>query len=179
MRVGDQFRLIRYSVFGALAPGALVGMIAVTSGAFPVWWALVAGIASGGLTGWAVTTLFGLTQLVDLAAQSAHGGRHYYFDQRELRVVFDGEGDVWVRLRDIQACVGGDAGVVRHFQNDEAARVEGQGRYVYLSVDGVRRFLKTSRHGDRKKFLLWFERELLLPLEQRRARGLPLHSTGD
>jgi hypothetical protein len=179
MRVGDQFRLLRFSLLGALAPGGLVAMIAVTSGKFPVWWAVVAGLASGALTGWAATTIFGLTQIAQLAAHAVHAGRNYYFEQIEIRVVFDDGGTAWLRLHDVRACIGGDAGSVRHFHSNEAALVEGMGRHIYLSAEGVRRYLKTNRHAARQKFHLWFERELLAPIEQRRTRGLPLHATGE
>ena len=179
MRVGDQTRLIAGTLLGACVPAALVAVVAQSTGRVSVWWVLPVALAAGTLTAWAMTTIFGLSQIARLAAQAAHGGRHYYFEQREIGVVFDDAGQVWLRLKDLQACVGGSAAVVRHFQGDEASLVQGKRRDVYLSVGGVRRLLKLNRHADRQKFLLWFERELLAPIEQRRARSLPLHSTGD
>jgi hypothetical protein len=178
MRLGDRVRVLRLGLLGAGAPGALMFVALWATGKASLWWALPFALAAGLLTAWAMTTFFGVAQLERLAARAVHGGRHYYFGHDELRVVFDDDGGAWMRQADVTRVVGGDPRGIRHFTPDEATAIEGGGRHVYLSVAGVRRYLNTTRHPDRQKFLLWFERDFIAPIEKRRARNLPLHSTG-
>jgi hypothetical protein len=178
MRLGDRVRILKLGLLGAVAPGALLLVLLWATGRASPWWALPFGLASGLVTTWAMTTFFGVTQLERLAARTVHGGRHYYFGHDELRVVFDDGGRAWMRLEDVRRVAGGDPRGIRHFGPEESTTIEGGGRHAYLSVTGVRRYLNTSRHPDRQKFLLWFERDFVAPNEKRRERNLPLHSTG-
>lgn len=178
MRVGDKVRFLQVAVLGGLGPAALFAALAWATGRMPVWQGVLIGLGTGGFAIWAAWTFFGVTHIERLAARVAHGGRHYYFGQEEIRVVFDDFEEAWVRLADLQRCIGGDPRGVRHFHATEATRIEGGGRHLYLSVAGVRRYLRTTRHPDRQKFSTWFERDFVAPFETRRARNLPLHSTG-
>lgn len=179
MRLGDQVRFLQIALIGCLVPGLLMAFWAWANG-HPVWWAVPSGIASGLLTslaGWSF--FFGIAQIERIAARRVHGGRHHYFEQQELRLVFDEVDDVWVCLADLQKCIGGEAAAVRHYAPHEATIFEGRGRAVYLSVAGARRYLRRSRHADLPKFVKWFECDLLAPIERRRERGLPLYSSGE
>jgi hypothetical protein len=178
MHLGDKIRMVQVGVLGACAPACLYALLGFASERFPLWWAIPFGVATGLATTWAASTFFGITQLHQLAARSVHGGRHYYFGLQELRVVFDDDGCAWMRLDDVRLCVGGDGRGVRHYAPAEATLVQGAGRHVYLSVAGVRRYLRLARHADLAAFTLWFERDFVIPLERRRERNLPLHSTG-
>jgi hypothetical protein len=178
MRVGDKVRFIQVALLGGFAPALVFGFFAWITGRVPLWWALLLGLVCGAIAIWAGWTFFGITHLERLAAHAVHGGRHYYFEHEEIRVVFDDYEEAWIRLADVRRCVGGDASGIRHFHPREAARVDGGGRHVYLSVVGVRRYLKTLRHPDKQRFSVWFERDFVTPFERRRERNLPLHSTG-
>lgn len=178
MRSGDRVRLIPVIVLGTFAPMLLLGLLSLASGRFPLWWALPVGLACGGIAAWAVLTFFGVAHLERMAAKAVHGGRHYYFGHDEIRVLFDDDDRAWLRLADIRVCLGGDGRGVRHFAPAELTLIAGEGAKPYLSIDGVRRYIKTSRHPDRQRFVLWFEREFVAPLEKRRERHLPMQSTG-
>ena len=178
VRAGDRIRFIPIVVVGTLAPGLLLALMAGLTGAIPVWWSIPFGLACGALAAWASLTFFGVAQIERLAAAAAHGGRHYYFEQQEIQVRFDEAGGAWLRLADIRRCVGGDTHGIRHYASTEACLVDGEGRAIYLSIGGVRRYVRLVRHADKRAFLLWFERDFVVPIERRRERNLPLHSTG-
>lgn len=178
MRLGDQARFLQISLICSLVPGLLVAGAAWATGR-PIWWAVPIGIASGLFAGWACWSFFGIGHLERIAAHRVHGGRHHYFEQQELRIVFDEVDDLWLCLDDMRKCIGGDAAVIRHYASHEATTFAGRGRAVYLSVAGVRRYLRQSRHPDLLKFTKWFETDLLAPIERRRERGLPLYGSGE
>jgi len=178
MRVGDKVRAIQVALIGGLAPGLVFGLLAWVTGRVPVWWSVFIGIGTATLAIWAAWTFFGIAHLERMAARAAHGGRHYYFGQQEIRVVFDDADGAWLRLADVRCCIGGDAARIRHFLPSEATTFSGSGRHVYLSEPGVRRYVAVTRHPDLQKFMLWFERDFIAPLDARRARNLPLHGTG-
>ena len=178
MRVGDKIRFLQVGLLGTLVPTALLGGFAWASERMSVWWGLAIGLACAPFAIWAGWTFFGITHLERLAARIAHGGRHYYFEHEEIRVMIDDFDDAWIRLADLRRCIGGAASGVRHYHPTEATRIKGGGRHAYLSVAGVRRYLGTTRHADKQKFSLWFERDLVAPFERRRDQGLPLHGTG-
>ncbi|MBL8385074.1 MAG: hypothetical protein JNM90_18470 [Burkholderiales bacterium] len=178
MRSGDRIRALQLVPYVGLLPAALFALAAWTTGRFPVWWAVPVGLIGSVAAIWAGATFFGVTHLERLAAQAVHGGRHYYFEQHEIRVLFDEDDGLWLRLDDIRRAVGGDPRVLRHFGDDEATHFAGQRRRVFVSAAGARRYLKSSRHPDRARFLLWLERDLEAPIAKRRERGLTLHGTG-
>ena len=179
MYLGDKVRMLQVAILGGLAPALVFALMAFASGRMPVWWALPFGLATCLFTVWAAGTFFGISWLHGLAARAVHGGRHYYFGLQEIRVVFDDEDEAWLRLADLRACIGGDGRGVRHYSVLEATRVEGQGDQPYLSVAGVRRYMRMARHPDLAAFALWLERDFVMPLERRRERSLPLHSSGE
>ena len=178
MRAGDRIRFIPIVVVGTLVPGFLLALMAGLTETIPVWWSIPFGLAFGASTAWASFTFFGVSHLERLAAVAAHGGRHYYFEREEIQVRFDEAGGPWLRLADIRRCVGGDASGIRHYAPTDASLLDGEGRAIYLSIAGVRRYVRLVRHADRGAFLLWFERDFVVPIERRRERKLPLHSTG-
>ena len=178
MRLGDQVRFLQVALIGTLAPGMVVALWAWANGR-PIWWAVPIGVVSGLFAGWASWAIFGIASLERIAAHRVHGGRHHYFEQQEIRVVFDEVDDLWVCLDDMRKCIGGDAAAIRHYAAHEATTFEGRGRATYLSVDGTRRYLRLARHPDLLKFTKWFETDLLAPIERRRERGLPLYGSGD
>ena len=178
MRIGDQVTFLQVTLIGSLVPGLVVVLWAWANGR-PIWWAVPVGMASGLFAAWASWALFGFAHLERIAAHRVHGGRHHYFEQQEVRVVFDEVDDVWLCLDDMRKCIGGDAAAIRHYAAHEAATFEGRGRGLYLSVAGARRYLRLARHPDLPKFMKWFETELLAPIERRRARGLPLYGSGE
>lgn len=177
MSAGDRVRLGRAALLGGLAPLPLFVVLYMTEQA-AAWKLVVLGVCSSALAAWSSATWFGLRHVHAAAARAVFGGRHYYFGHQEIRVLFDDYDEAWMRLVDIRACLGGDGRGVRHYAPGEATLIAGEGRHVFLSISGVRRYLGTSRHPDRQKFTVWLERDFLLPLEKRRERRLPLHSTG-
>ena len=179
MRSGDRIRLAQLAVYGAAPPMVVVGLLSFATGSPPIWWVPLIGVASGAVTVWAAWSLFGLGHVAALAAQAVHGGRHYYFGHEEIRVLFDADGAPWLRVDDVRRCIGGDTDRLRHYDAAHAGRFEGEGRKVFLSEAGVRRWVRASRHADAARFLLWYERDFLMPLENRRRRGMRLHATGD
>ena len=178
MRAGDRIRLAQLAIYGAAVPIVVISLLSFVTGSPPIWWAPVIGVASGAFTVWAAWSMFGLSHVVDLAARAVHGGRHYFFEHEEIHVLFDEHGAPWLKLADVRRCIGGDPRRLRHYGSAEMGCFEGEGRDVFLSEAGVRRWIRTSRHRDRPGFLLWYERDFLMPLENRRRRGMRLHATG-
>lgn len=182
MRPGDQVRFLQVALICSLAPGLVVALWAWANGR-PIWWAVPIGMASGLFAGlasyWASCSFFGIAHLERIAAHRVHGGRHHYFEQQEVRVVFDELDDLWLCLDDLRKCIGGDVAAIRHYAPHEATTFEGRGRGAYLSVAGARRHLRLARHPDSPKFITWFETDLLAPIERRRERGLPLYGSGE
>lgn len=178
MEVGDKVRFVQIAVLCGVAPALVVGLWAFANER-PLWWAIPPGIACGLVGIWAAWTIFGIAHLERIVAHRVHGGRHHYFEQQEVRVVFDQLDDVWLRLDDLRKCIGGDVAAIRHYAPHEATTFEGRVRGVYLSVAGARRYLRLARHPDLPKFMTWFETDLLAPIERRRERGLPLYGSGE
>lgn len=178
VRLGDQVRFLLVALICCLVCGLVVALWAWVSGR-PIWWAVPIGMASGLVAGWASWSFFGVANLERIAAHRVHGGRHHYFEQQEVRLVFDQGDGIWLCLDDLRQCIGGDPAAIRHYAPHEATSFEGRGRAVYLSVAGARRYLRLSRHPDLQKFTNWFEAELLAPIERRRERGLPLYGSGE
>jgi YHS domain-containing protein len=174
---GDKVRMLQAALMGGLAPVPIFVVLVMTT-QVAVWKLLLVGLIASIFAAWAAGTFFGLRHVHEAASRAVLGGRHYYFCHQEIRVLFDEYSDVWLRLEDIRHCLGGDGRGVRHYAPEEATLIAGQGRHLYLSEAGVRRYLGTSRHPDRQKFALWFERDFLKPLKARRERNLPLYSTG-
>jgi len=177
MRTGDQARLIAIAGLSLAAYLIVIGGLFMAAG-IRLTWALPLCLGLSALTVWASISFFGVVHLERLAAHIAHGGRHYYFGAQEVDVLVDEFRRVWVRLSDVQACVGGEARLLKHYSVDEAGYFEGQGQRLFLSPAGVRRYLQGREHPDLQKFRLWFERELVMPMERRREQGLPVHGTG-
>ena len=178
MRLGDKYRLIGIGVGSSLGYALVLGAVSTQLGAFRFLWVLPVSALLGLFTAWMCVSLFGIADLERLAAHRAHGGRHYYFESQEIQVRIDVANEVWLRFIDVKACIGGDPAALRHFAGHEMSLIDGEGRASYVSFAGVRRLLRTSRHRDAQKFSLWFERELVKPMQTRRDRSLPLHETG-
>ncbi len=178
MRLGDKYRLTAIGAGAFLGFTLVLGTVSTQLGAFSFKWVLPVSALLGIFTAWICTSFFGIADLERLAAHRAHGGRHYYFESQEIQVRVDVANEVWLRFKDVRACIGGDATALRHFGDAETSLLDGEGRDAYLSFDGVRRLLRTSRHRDALKFSQWFERELVRPMLTRRARSLPIHETG-
>ena len=178
MRLGDRYRLIGIGVGSSLGYALVLGAVSTQLGAFRFLWVLPASVLLGLFTAWMCVSFFGVADLERLAAHRAHGGRHYYFESQEIQVRVDVASEVWLRFADVKACIGGDAAALRHFAEHEVSLIDGEGRAPYLSFAGVRRLMRGSRHRDARKFSLWFEREMVKPVQTRRERSLPLHETG-
>jgi len=101
-----------------------------------------------------------------------HDGRHdwYGFRGTTLRLFFDGAGKPWIAVKEV-------AQILEIDDVAEAFRLYGPAEFTAqssasdercLSETGLRRLLKYSRHRDAHALLLWFEREVMLPLRRRR-----------
>lgn len=101
-----------------------------------------------------------------------HDGRHdwYGFRGTRLRLFFDEVGKPWIAVKEIaQILEIEDVAVAfRHYGPAEFAAQPFASGERCLSEAGLRRYLKGSRHRDAHALLLWFEREVILPLQRRR-----------
>lgn len=101
-----------------------------------------------------------------------HDGRHdwYGFRGTTLRLFFDEGESPWIAVKEIAQILEIEdlAATFRHFGPSEFAAQPFAGGERCLSEAGLRRYLKGSRHRDAHALLLWFEREVILPLQRRR-----------
>lgn len=101
-----------------------------------------------------------------------HDGRHdwYGFRGTTLRLFFDGAGKPWIAAKEVAQILEIDdvAEAFRLYHPAEFAAQSFASNERCLSETGLRRLLKYSRHRDAHALLLWFEREVMLPLRRRR-----------
>jgi len=100
-----------------------------------------------------------------------HDGRHdwYGFQGNTIRVFFDDRRKPWMAVKEIAHVfqVEDVADAFRQYGPAEFAQQPFANDEYCLSEAGLRRLLKYSRHRDAQAFLLWFEREVLMPLQRR------------
>lgn len=179
MRAGDRYRLAGIGLGAALCFGAVLSALSALTGALPAYWVLPLTLLLAAATVFASGTLFGITWIERLAARKVHGGRHYYYENTELAVRVGAANIVWVRLREVVSIVGGDEGVAKHYPAGAALCFEDEPEVFYLSFAGMRRYLGNQRGAGARKFSLWFERQLVRPMEERARRRLPVYGTGE
>ena len=101
-----------------------------------------------------------------------HDGRHdwYGFRGTTMRLFFDDAGLPWIAVKEIALVLRIDdvAQALRHYGPAEFAAQSLANGEQCLSEIGLQRLLKHSRHRDAHALLLWFEREVMLPLRRRR-----------
>lgn len=101
-----------------------------------------------------------------------HDGRHdwYGFRGTTLRLYFDEGGKPWIAVKEIAQVleIKDVAEALRHYGRAEFAAQSFASDEQCLSEAGLRRLLKYSQHRDAHALLLWFEREVMLPLRRRR-----------
>ena len=101
-----------------------------------------------------------------------HAGRHdwYGFRGTTLRLYFDEGGKPWIAVKEIAQILEIEdvTAAFRHYGPAEFAAQSFAGGEQCLAETGLRRFLKYSRHRDAHALQLWFEREVILPLQRRR-----------
>jgi len=101
-----------------------------------------------------------------------HDGRHdwYGFRGTTLRLFFDEGGKPWIAVKEIAQILEIEdiAATFSHYGPAEIAAQPFASSERCISEGGLRRYLKQSRHRDAHALLLWFEREVILPLQRRR-----------
>lgn len=104
-----------------------------------------------------------------------HNGRHdwYGFQGTTIRVFFDDRRRPWLAVKEIAHILRIEdvADAFRHYRAAEFAQQPFAKDEYCLSEAGLRRLLKYSRHPDAHAFLLWFEREVLIPLRRRQEQS--------
>lgn len=101
-----------------------------------------------------------------------HDGRHdwYGFRGTRMRLFFDETGKPWIAAKEITQVleIRDVAEKFRSYGRAEFAAQPSASGEQCLSEAGLRRLLKYSQHRDAHALLLWFEREVMLPLQRRR-----------
>lgn len=104
-----------------------------------------------------------------------HNGRHdwYGFQGNTIRVFFDDRRRPWMAVKEIAHIIQVEdvADAFRHYRPAEFAKQPFAKDEYCLSEAGLRHLLKYSRHRDAHAFLLWFEREVLMPLRRRQEQS--------
>ena len=100
-----------------------------------------------------------------------HEGRHdwYGFHGSTIRVFFDERHKPWLAAKEIAHILeAGDVPAAFYaYHPSEFARQPFAKDEYCLSEAGLRRLLKYSQHPEARAMLLWFERDVLFPLQQR------------
>ncbi len=100
--------------------------------------------------------------------------RIYRFGYTDIRMLMVGE-KPWFAAADVGSALG-FADVDQETRLFDVTRCDIVNGEIYLSEAGVRTLIEHSRHRDTRSFKVWFDREVMFPLnrareQERKARG--------
>ena len=125
---------------------------------------------------WLRGEVFALFALLESSSryQALHG-RHYYFQDQEVRIVFDGENNPHFAEIDVCAVLGikDSDEPFRHCSAAEYGFSD-DGKLKCVSPSALLRTIAASRHPDALRFKLWVERDILATLAKRKDWRLPM-----
>jgi len=106
-----------------------------------------------------------------------HAGRHdwYGFHGSTIRVFFDEQHKPWLAAKEIAhiLAAGSVPEAFRGYRPAEFGKPAFANEEYCVSEAGLRRLLKGSQHPEAHAMLLWLERDVLFPLQERENRPKP------
>ena len=101
-------------------------------------------------------------------------GKYYsYGCHQHIRMYFDDNDAPWFVAEDVLAVLDKKPGewLDHQFTPTESRTIPGRSERGF-SKDGVMKLLSLSSHPETRKFRLWFERYVVMPMERRKEMGI-------